>query len=115
MTPVKKSPIAALQRHLDAGVPLGEAFKLLLVERDRAAGDREATTHSAITRFAERHELNRANTSSQLHGNRTMTWDVATALAADLGDTAGEWRELHWRLSHPAAAPTPRMRRAANA
>jgi hypothetical protein len=60
--------------------------RIVLVDRDRAAGEPDATSLRAMSCFAARHQRNRTNTSDAFHCGRALTWEMAARLAEDLSD-----------------------------
>lgn len=95
MDHVKQTGPTMLGDLLDAGAPFADAIRIVLAHRDRDAGEPDAATHSALSRFAARHQLNRSAVSLAMHGNRSLTWEMAARLAEELGGQPAEWRDLH--------------------
>lgn len=56
-----------------------------------------------INAFAERHSLPAKAVSNAINGNVRPTDALIAALVAELGGTAGEWRELLWLAAKPTA------------
>lgn len=105
-----RSFLPRVEQLLGAGVPIGDAIRLALHDRDRAAwgedsGQPEPDPRGAITRFIARHGFkSRGNVSSMLHGGRAMSLDVAAALAEDLGTSVEDVRQLYKRAAEKSAA-----------
>ena len=98
---VKQGGPATVRVLVAAGVPLGDAMRLALHASDLAdgptgTGAQPLDPRRSISRLAARYGLNRANTSSALHGNRALTPAMLAAVIDRLGGSSEKWVDLYW-------------------
>jgi plasmid maintenance system antidote protein VapI len=55
-----------------------------------------------VTAFADKYQLPRGSVSNHLNATTRPTDDTIAALAAELGGSEEEWRELLWLAMRPA-------------
>jgi hypothetical protein len=73
---------------MTAGLPAPEAIKFAL--------------GCPVSAWADRHSIPRSTATNVINGVQRSTDAVVAALAADLGGTENEWREVLWQAMKPA-------------